>query len=211
MYIELIDLLRCPNEHEDSWLVAAFHEMHGRFVVSGKLGCPVCSASYSIVDGVADFRAGAQVATAPGIGRSEEVTGADAETTIRFAAMLGLMRPDALVILEGESATVAPRLAELTDARVVALNPRAIPAETERLASVLASARLPLAPSSADGIVLAENADAIAAAEAHRILKPGARLVAPARLPLGPRFRELARDDDHVVAESVGPLVSLSR
>jgi hypothetical protein len=44
MHIEFIDLLRCPNPHEETWLVAALHRMDGRLVIDAKLGCPVCSA-----------------------------------------------------------------------------------------------------------------------------------------------------------------------
>ena len=32
----MIDLLRCPREHEETWLVAAFNRMEGRFIVEGK-------------------------------------------------------------------------------------------------------------------------------------------------------------------------------
>ena len=48
MFIELLDLLRCTNAHEDTWLVASFKTVSNRFVMDGTLGCPTCSAKYSI-------------------------------------------------------------------------------------------------------------------------------------------------------------------
>ena len=56
MFIELLDLLRCTNAHEDTWLVASFKTVSNRFVMEGTLGCPTCSAKYSITSGIADFR-----------------------------------------------------------------------------------------------------------------------------------------------------------
>ena len=55
MHIELIDLLRCPREHEETWLVAAFTRIQDRVVSEGRLGCPVCSAAYPIESGIANF------------------------------------------------------------------------------------------------------------------------------------------------------------
>ena len=52
MFVELVDLLRCPRPHEDTWLVAAAEAMSGRHIVRGTLGCPVCEAEYPIRDGV---------------------------------------------------------------------------------------------------------------------------------------------------------------
>ena len=44
MFVEIIDLLRCPNAHAESWLVAAAARTVGRHIVEGTLGCPVCEA-----------------------------------------------------------------------------------------------------------------------------------------------------------------------
>jgi len=37
----MIDLLRCINAHEDTWLVASFREVTNRIVTEGTLGCPI--------------------------------------------------------------------------------------------------------------------------------------------------------------------------
>ena len=41
MFIELIDTLRCPTPHDESWLVLAADRMAARHVVEGTVGCPV--------------------------------------------------------------------------------------------------------------------------------------------------------------------------
>src|SRR5687768_17771356 len=99
MHIEFIDLLRCPNQHEDSWLVAAFYRMDGRVVVEGKLGCPVCGAEYFIRDGVAVFNE----IPAPG----HALPDPDPDGTL-LAALLNLERPGMLVLLAGSWARGAP-------------------------------------------------------------------------------------------------------
>lgn len=211
MFIELIDLLRCPRDHEESWLVAAFEKMDGRFVVSGKLGCPVCAATYPIEDGTADLRDRATAMPRPsGAARSPQSTEAlDSESSIRFAAMLGLTRPGMLIITTGDASALSHSLSELSRARIIALNPAAAVGEDEGVAAVLADERIPLAAASADGAVMGAR-HAIPVAEFARVLKTGGRLVAAADLPLGPQFRELARDATNVVAEKLGELITLN-
>ena len=60
MFIELVDALRCPRTHEESWLVLAASRIEARHIQEGALGCPVCHAEYSIRGGVVDFLAGAE-------------------------------------------------------------------------------------------------------------------------------------------------------
>lgn len=199
MFIELIDLLRCPVDHEDSWLVAAFTKMNGRFVVEGKLGCHICSATYPIVDGVAMF------ADADG----DTTTGSvSADDVIRTAALLGLTQPGALVVLEREAASLARGIAQMTECRIIAINANIEVEESERVGLLVSDARMPIARGSVDGLVL--TSDEAGFAEAGRILRPGGRVVAPASAEIGGEFREIARDERSVVAELVGPLVTLT-
>lgn len=207
MYIELIDLLRCPREHADSWLVAAFNRIEDRFVIEGKLGCPVCSATYLIADGIVDLREGGE--SYPSETQHDSMADNE-ELAIRAAALLNLTKPDALVVLAGGSSTLSHQMSELAEARVIVLNPAERLAETERVAVVLADTRLPFAPGSVDGIILDKPTTAFAF-DAARILRQGGRLVAPVSANLGAGFRELARDENEVVAESIGELISLSR
>jgi len=206
MYIELIDLLRCPKAHADSWLVAAFNRMNGRFVIEGRLGCPVCSATYGITDGVVDLRDGAS-SDADMLRNSRQP---DEESSVRAAALLGLTKPNSIVVLAGSSANLGHQISEFAEARVLAVNPTDRIAETERVAVVMASSRLPFAPSTIDGIIVDETTAAFAK-DAARILRQGGRLIAPTTTKLPAAFRELARDEKDVVAESIGELISLSR
>ncbi|HEX6576593.1 MAG TPA: hypothetical protein VF042_16615 [Gemmatimonadaceae bacterium] len=199
MYIEMLDLLRCPVEHEETWLVASFHRMDGRFVIEGKLGCPICSAEYEITNGVADF-GGARQET----DRSE----ADDDAVIRTAALLNLTRPGSLAVLCGETAGVANRLAEMTQARIIALNPLTKIEETELVGVVTTAGRIPLASSSVDAIAIGE---CNVAADAVRILKPGSRISARATVDLSPWFTVLAKDENDVVAEAKAQIVELRR
>ncbi|MGK2961620.1 MAG: hypothetical protein ACSLFK_05655 [Gemmatimonadaceae bacterium] len=203
MFIELIDLLRCPAEHEDSWLVAAFTKMEQRFVMEGQLGCPVCLATYLIRAGVAEF-AGAPASS------DEMQSAAGADEAMRVAAMLGLTRPGSVAALCGSSGATAPAIAELTGARIIVANPLGPGGESERVGIVTAGSRLPVAPGSLDGIVVESSSDQ-AIGEALRVLKPGGRIVAPAATLAAGRFVELARDDRNVVGETPSPLVALGR
>ncbi|HVF38602.1 MAG TPA: hypothetical protein VM939_01795 [Gemmatimonadaceae bacterium] len=207
MYIELIDLLRCPRPHEDSWLVAAFEEMEHRFVVRGSLGCPVCGNRYSIVNGVANLT----VASVNSVERGEaRLSTPDGELPIRVAAMLGLGAPGALVILGGEACMLARPLSELVSARVIAVNPPAAMQESDMVAIIRCDERVALAPRSADGMMLDQGTLIVLGADPGP-LKTGGRLVIPASGTLPADCRELARDELDVVAERSGELVSLSR
>lgn len=219
MHIEFIDLFRCPLPHEETWLVAAFSQVSGRFVVEGKLGCPVCGAEYPIRSGVADF------GDWSGITRNRPASEGDAadaspplaaagdEEVMRVAAMLALSRPGMLVLLGGSMTPLAHHLSTLASVRVVTLNATSADSEeSEAVASIRVDAAIPVASRSVDGIALdARGISSVPVAEVARVLKPGGRLAAPVSLTLPASMREIARDDRHVVAESVGELVILGR
>lgn len=216
MHIELIDLLRCPREHEETWLVAAFSKMDGRFVVAGRLGCPVCSASFEIAGGIADFRsesAGSSTGFTHTPGTDGSVDQAETgEAAMMVAAMLNLSRPGLQIVLTGDDACMAPDISALTECRVIAINPSAPVAETERVATVLADLRIPLATSSFDGVLLGDGTDSrFPSSDAARVLKPGGRIVVPVATGLPPQTRELARDSVRIVGETTGALVELRR
>lgn len=213
MFIELIDLLRCPRQHADSWLVAAFNSMDGRFVVEGKLGCPVCSASYSITDGIADLRldVGAPNNEEQESSATAQTVSHDDDTAVRAAALLGLTNPNALVVLAGSAASLSSNIGEMTESRIMAINPVTRLGQSERVAVIRARERFPFASGSVDGIMMDASSAATFAHDAGRVLRQGGRLVGPATLRIDGQFRELARDDTNVVAESVGQLISLSR
>ena len=206
MFIELIDLLRCPEPHRESSLVAAFSEMRERFVIEARLGCPECGASYAISAGVADFtgqRAPDRFLaddrlTSPGDEADDEEAG------YRTAAMLGLSRPGSLVVLDEYLHESAARVAMIAEAQVIVVNPSVAVEDTERVAVVLSRDRVPLGIASADAVASSRIV------EGARLLRSGGRLVAPAATHLGTQFVELARDDAWVVAERVSELIPIS-
>src|SRR2546422_10906723 len=55
MHIELIEMLRCPEEHREEFLVLSTSEMNGRMVWLGVVGGPVCHRDFEIIDGIVDF------------------------------------------------------------------------------------------------------------------------------------------------------------
>ncbi len=202
MHIEMIDLLRCPKEHEETWLVAAFTKIDDRFVIEAKLGCPVCNANYVISDGIADLRP--ERTERPGPRANED----DPESAMRVAAFLNLTVPNSLVVLEGTYATHARQIAEMTQCRVIVLNPDRAVKESETVGLVLADSRIPLASNSVHGVAIEKET---LLNDAARVLRPRARITTPTTNELPAGMMELARDDHDIVGESVGPVVTLRR
>ena len=208
MHIELIDALRCPEPHEDSWLVGAFDRVIERDIIEGRLGCPVCGSTYEIRGGVVQFDASSE-STVQAMPSS---VGAD--DALRLAAMLDLASPGGLVILEGAWAAAGAMLETFIDARLLVLNPAAGVAEQGRLSGVRSHRTIPVAPGSARGVALYRGPSIeLLAPAAVRALRAGGRLVAPADSQVPPDVRELARDHRWWVAERVAPpaLVTLGR
>src|SRR5690348_2618664 len=115
MFIELIDVLRCPNAHEESWLVLASRRIDGRDVMEGVLGCPVCASEFPITDGVVRFARDARRDAAP-----EQPSEAEA---LRLAALLDLATPRGYAIIVGALGSSAPTLRALTDVPLLLVNP----------------------------------------------------------------------------------------
>src|SRR5437879_832465 len=100
-------MLRCPERHEEGFLVLSTGEMLGRMVRSGMLGCPVCGKEYPIVRGVAHFSgggmrdAGSVAAGEPTHLASRISHPADVQT---LQALLDLSGPGGYVLLLGSAA-----------------------------------------------------------------------------------------------------------
>src|SRR5438445_210043 len=103
VHIELTEMLRCPERHEEAFLVMSTGEMVGRMVRSGILGCPVCRKEYPIVKGIVNFSGGE--GTPLRDKNTQSLRGVpsppDAET---LQALLDLSGPGGYVVLVGSAA-----------------------------------------------------------------------------------------------------------
>jgi uncharacterized protein YbaR (Trm112 family) len=231
MRLDLVDLLRCPNDHADTPLVCVAHRARDRELLSATLGCPVCHAEFTVADGVAWLGAGealaasaaatAASAAAPTVAADLAVVATGSATEVpddllRLAAMLDLTSPGGTVALTGEWVGLAAALAALTSVGVVVLADRPLTGMGDAV-SVLAGARgVPLARASLRGIALGD--EPAAALDARLRAAPAAlmhhgRLVAPVSCAVPPGCVELARDGQQWVARREEPpqAVSLKR
>ena len=209
MYIETIDLLRCVNPHDDTWLVASFREIANRFVIDGTLGCPNCSAEYEIRNGVADFTLGESIHF-----REEERAAAShqcEQLATRVGAFLDATQPGATIVLGGLWAYAAEELAEMADVRVIGLNAPSEVTEFEKVGLVRVGERIPLAANSVQGIALDAWFPEATVEEALRVVKPGGRMVGPVAFGAPSQSVVLAHDENYWVAEKPAEVIALRR
>jgi uncharacterized protein YbaR (Trm112 family) len=209
MFIELVDVLRCPRAHEKIWLVLAARRVDDRDVMEGTLGCPVCKAEYPIVEGVAHFDGGTPRLTATVPAPAEE-------DALRLAALLDLADPRGFAVLVGETAAYGPLIATMTDVQLLLVDPPAgirMGLGLSGLTMPRGAALFPLASGSARAVALDSSAGPEEVDAAVDALRGGGRLVAPRSLQLPDGLTELARDDQVWVAEraAASPVVQLSR
>jgi uncharacterized protein YbaR (Trm112 family) len=188
MFIELTDHLRCPDDHDESFLVLLPDRMEGRSVRWGQLGCPVCGRTFELRDGVLDL------GDAPDWPASDSSLDAEAIT-----ALTGLHGPGGYLALVGSAASMWRQVAELNrGVALVAINPPDGVIDEVGL-SVLRAGRLPLKSGSMRGVVLAkpygDKPDWVS--EAARAVLPGLRVVGEGRDP-SPNVIDLMASADGV-------------
>lgn len=174
MFIELTDHLRCPADHEESYLVLLPDEIRERSVRAGRLGCPVCGRTYGVAEGVLDLG-----------GPRESPPHETLLTPDALTALVGLSGPGGYLVLVGRPASGWRQVAELNPGvGLIAVNPDADVVDEPGI-SVLRSGVLPLRSRSMRGAVLgspfAEDAGWIA--EAARVVLPGLRIAGEGRTP----------------------------
>jgi uncharacterized protein YbaR (Trm112 family) len=168
MFIELTDHLRCPEDHEESFLVLLPDQMDGRSVITGQLGCPVCGRTYSVKDGILDLGG------APAEGTEETRLTADALT-----ALAGLSGPGGYFTLLGPLGSLATEFHESNPGvALVAINPPAAVVDAPGI-SVIRAPSIPLKSRSMRGVALGQPfADDFSwIGEATRVVLPGLRIV----------------------------------
>ena len=212
MFIELVDALRCPRTHEESWLVLAASRIEARHIQEGTLGCPVCRAEYPIRDGVVDLRLDRTVAPAARVGPSADAPPiTDRVPPDHLAAMLNLGDALGFAVLVGAWGRHATSLLELSHVPPLLLvDPPPGIGMIPGLSGVHADATLPIAVGAARAVAVDD--DSVTRLEsAARTTRAGGRMVGPAHaaMPLG--VRELVRDAHVWVGEREAPPSSFVR
>jgi len=212
MFIELIDALRCPRRHEESWLVLAAARIEARHVRDGTLGCPVCHAEYPIHDGIADFRLADVGTHALGDARRDARPNvAERMSAEDLAAMLSLGDALGFAVLIGDWARLADGLLELGNAPPLLLvDPPEGIVMVPGLSGLLAGPALPLAAGAARAVAV-DSTDEARLASAANSTRAAGRIVAPARARVPVGVRELVRDDALWVGERDAPPTPLVR
>jgi len=209
VFIELLDLLRCPKPHDETWLVASFNNVSNRFVETGTLGCPVCGAQYPIENGIADFSAGLSSPS-----RDAQRTAAShdrEELATRAGAFLDATEPGATVVLGGAWAYAAEVLSSLAEVRVMALNPEEEVRESASVGLLRVAGDIPLAADSCLGVAVDAWFSPDVVAAALRVVRPGGRVVGPSTMPPPPELAVLAQDADYWVARKTPSLIPLRK
>jgi len=171
VFIELTEILKCPRDHAESYVVATPIAMDGRRIVRGVVGCPECGAEFPIVEGVAYFGP-------PGRRREAGVPPGPAYDAAALAAFLHVDGPGGYVALVGRTARHAAELgAAAPGVHVVAVNAPAGVSPGPMLSVLEAPAGLPIKSSQLRAVALgADCASAHWLAEAVRAVLPGLRI-----------------------------------
>ena len=182
MHIELTEMLRCPERHEEGFLVLSTGEMLGRMVRSGMLGCPVCGKEYPIVKGVVHFSRGGK----RDAGSVDSGAASHAASRISprvepqsLQALLDLSGPGGYVVLLGSAAQHAVGLAGLMGGvHFVGVTAPDDVKELPVLSLLACESMIPLRHTVARAAVVGpDRLGPEWLAEARRVLLPGRRLV----------------------------------
>ncbi len=185
MFLSLVDSLRCPKVHAETWLVASIERLDDRDIVEGVLGCPECLAEYRIHDGVVEFGGGVRPPfTAP--------TEHDA---LRLAAALDLTDARMTAVLHGTWGACAPIIAGISPAHLLLVNPPAGIVSGDGV-SIVAGEIVRFASASMSAAALDTTATAEQIAATRAAVRGGGRIVGPVGLEMPGDLAELARDED---------------
>ena len=196
MFTELIDMLRCPRPHEDSWLVATSTRTGDRHIIDGKLGCPVCTATFDIIDGEVMFT------TTPVLRSAIRL---DDDAAFRLAAQLHLVEAPKPILLVGHwSRAVAPLRRIVSTVTMFVGDATSVVTQDERVSTLrLPSSGIPVASGALRGLALDRaHAGEVHVRDASRVVGTKGRLVVPAGVTLDATLWQLVASDDEVsVAE----------
>jgi uncharacterized protein YbaR (Trm112 family) len=190
MYIPLVDSLRCPNPHEDTWLVASIESAEERDIKTGFLGCPSCFAEYPIRDDVVYFDEAAV--------RPPAIAPDEAEAT-RIAAVLDLTDARMVALLFGACGAHAPLIRAMSPAQLLLVNPPEGVTSGDGV-SILVTSAVPIAAAAVDAVAIEAATRDDIVARAIVTLRGGRRMLGPASRAVPAPLEELARDSNGWVA-----------
>ena len=193
VFVELIELLRCPRQHPESQLVVAATHSVDRHIVDGMLGCPVCNAEFPIRNGVAQFDAVDSTPAVP----------PDPELAIRLAAFLDLTDARGFALLAGAWCAQLDALQRICETPIVLINP---PPNTGGIpAGVIQCNSAPFATGALRAATVA--GESLLRDSIVRAVRAGGRILATSAIPVPVDVTELDRDDAMWVAEKGGGAV----
>jgi uncharacterized protein YbaR (Trm112 family) len=190
VFVELIESLRCPRDHEESPLIVTASRTEARHILEGILGCPICHAEFPIRGGEAFF--GTEVTT--------EAIAPNPEMAMRLAAFLDLTDARSFAILCGSWGAHAEEVRTITDTPLLLVNPPA-GVDVSATGIVRTRGRLPVASLAARAAALDDGGDALLAASTVAAVRPNGRVVGPVTRPMPDGVRELTRDAQMWVGE----------
>ena len=191
MFIPLVDLLRCVNEHADTWLVASIERAEQRHIIRGTLGCPQCLAEYPIRQGIVYF--------------AEDVSPAEyrppnEEDAVRLAAALDLTEARMTAVLHGEWGAHAPIIARSVAGAVAARQSAAMASSSGDGISIVYANAAPLALGAANAVAIDATASDAMIASLRASVGGHGRVLGPLGRSMPEGLVELARDDEVWVA-----------
>ncbi|MEO7085199.1 MAG: hypothetical protein ABI442_07230 [Gemmatimonadaceae bacterium] len=189
MFIPLVDQLRCPNAHADTWLVASIDRAIDRDLITGILGCPQCLAEYPVRDGIVYF---SETPRAPFEAPVEN-------EAIRIAAALDLTDARMTAVLHGRWGAHAPVIQGMSPAALLLVNPPEGIVSGDGISIVIADTA-PVAVGSMNAVALDGAANAEMISSLCAALRGGGRILGPSTMALPADLVELARDDEVWVA-----------
>jgi uncharacterized protein YbaR (Trm112 family) len=199
MHILLTDILTCPRCGPAFGLILLADRAEDRRVLEGVLGCSNCREKYPIREGVVDFGAPPEPATAA----------TDAAAAERLAGILGVTEGPAFLLLAGPAAAHAGALAGMIDEiEVVTIGAAATDDDGPGVNRIYAAGPpLPIASGKVAAVALTGPA-------ADALLEEGARTVSPlGRLLLDPAppdaAEKLRRHGMRVAAQQDGTAVAV--
>jgi uncharacterized protein YbaR (Trm112 family) len=173
VFIELTEILKCPRDHAESYVICGPVTMEGRDVVRGGIVCPACRAEYPIVDRVAFFGP-----------PDEPVRGATAAapsalTADAVLAFLDLQGEGGYVVTVCAAGRLGPALgAALPRVGVVGVNPPAGTVPSDAYSVIVSPRALPVRVRSVRAVVLGADVAAGPWLESSvAALLPGLRIV----------------------------------